>query len=93
VSGAALAAGEFGNDFFDAGLVRRAGRQIKEEGQLKVVNYDELRERSVGVSTFLIEKQIPFAVWALQIVQNHPDTIAKLTILNPGIKVVHVNVK
>lgn len=48
-------------------------------------NYDE-------VNTFLVENKIPFAVWALQVVENHPDTIVKLTVLNPEIQVIHVNV-
>ena len=44
------------------------------------------------VNKVLVEYKIPFAVWALQVIQNHPDTIAELTILNPDIQVVRVNV-
>lgn len=43
------------------------------------------------VNRFLVEKQIPLAVWLLQIVQTHPDTIVKLTSLNPDIQAVHIN--
>ena len=44
------------------------------------------------VNRFLVEKQIPFAVWSLQVVQTHPDTTVKLITLNPKIQVVHINV-
>ena len=44
------------------------------------------------VSKALVENKIPFTVWALQIIQHHPDTIAELTILNPDIQIVRVNV-
>ena len=44
------------------------------------------------VNNFLVKHKINYAVWALEITQSYPDTTAKLTILNPNIQVVEVNI-
>lgn len=44
------------------------------------------------VNNFLVKHKINYAAWALEITQSFPDTIAKLTILNPSIQVVEVNI-
>ncbi|MFA5008615.1 MAG: AMP-binding protein, partial [Candidatus Omnitrophota bacterium] len=47
--------------------------QINEEGKLRAVSYDDLRERAVGVSTFLIEKQIPKGAHIAILSENRPE--------------------
>jgi len=47
--------------------------QIKEDGKLRIISYDDLRERSVGVSTFLIDKQIPKGTHVAILSENRPE--------------------
>ncbi|MFA5272439.1 MAG: AMP-binding protein [Candidatus Omnitrophota bacterium] len=52
---------------------QKSALQIKEEGVLRKITYDDLRERSVGVSTFLIEKQIQKGAHVAILTENRPE--------------------
>jgi len=68
--------------------------QIKEGGQLRVVSYDDLRERSVGVSTFLIEKQIPKGTHIAILSENRPEwAIAFFGIISAACVTVPIDAK
>lgn len=63
-----------------------------EQYVLLVKMEDGIEPDYAEVNKFLVEQKIRFAVWALQIVQVSPDTMVKLTVLNPDIQTAHINV-
>ncbi len=68
--------------------------QIKKAGQLSAVTYDDLRERSVGVSTFLIEKQIPKGAHIAILSENRPEwAIAFFGIISAACVTVPIDAK
>ncbi len=68
--------------------------QIREDGKLKVVTYDDLRERSVAISTFLIEKQIPKGAHIAILSQNRPEwAIAFFGIISAACVTVPIDAK
>ncbi len=48
------------------------------------VNFDE-------INTYLLENKTPFPVWCIQEVETRPDTICEVTILNPFLEKITVN--
>lgn len=52
-----------------------------------VINEEELKE----IRDYLIKNQTPFPVWLVQEKEKHPDTIAELTIVNPEIQKIIIN--
>ncbi|MDD4954898.1 MAG: AMP-binding protein [Candidatus Omnitrophica bacterium] len=68
--------------------------QIKEGGKLTKVSYDDLRERSVGASTFLIEKQIPKGAHIAILSENRPEwAIAFFGIISAACVTVPIDAK
>jgi len=68
--------------------------QIKEDGQLRIISYDDLRERSVGVSTFLIEKQISKGTHIAILSENCPEwAIAFFGIISAACVTVPIDAK
>lgn len=72
----------------------RPALRIKEKGAMQVVSYDDLRERSVGVSTFLIDRQIPKGAHIAILSENRPEwAIAFFGIVSAACVTVPVDAK
>ena len=80
------------DQLIDSGKIGVEFNKYGKEYILAVKIEEGLEPNYVEVNQFLKKAKIPFAVWALQIIQNSPDTIAKLTILNPEIQIIETNI-
>ena len=61
---------------------------------MRSISYDELREKSVGISSFLIEKNIPEGTHAAILTENRPEwAVAFFGIISSGCVTVPVDAK